>query len=241
MELTILIPCLNEEGTIEECINNAMMYLNQSKIAGEVLVVDNGSSDESVRLAQSAGARVISTARRGYGAALQYGIENSLGTYVIMGDADASYDFSDIDVMNQMLGALKKGTVLVVGNRMNDQMEKGAMPFAHRYIGVPFLSALGRCVYKTDVKDFHCGLRGVNREEFIKCGCTQSGMEYATEMIGRVACAGGKIAQVDIHFKKDHRGGPSHLNSIRDGFRHLKLLYEAVLFDKIRNDRNKPF
>lgn len=227
MELTILIPCLNEEGTIEECVTNAMTYLKSSRIDGEVLVVDNGSSDASVSIATSAGARVVEATKKGYGAALQYGIENSLGAYVIMGDGDASYDFADISVMNQMLTKLKNGAVLVVGNRMNKQMEKGAMSFSHRYIGVPILSAIGRLVYKTDVKDFHCGLRGVNREEFIKCGCNQSGMEYASEMIGRVAQSGGQIDQVDIHFKKDHRKGPSHLNSIRDGIRHLKLLLSA--------------
>lgn len=221
MELTILMPCLNEERTVAVCVRQAAAFLVHSGMDGEVLVVDNGSTDASVRLATEAGARVLCCRETGYGSALRYGIEHAAGTYVIMGDCDCSYPFDRLETFIQYL---RDGADMVIGDRFALPMERGAMSFLHRYIGVPILSLLGRCRFHTDVHDFHCGLRAVKRESFLRLSCRCGGMEFATEMIGRAALSGQKICQVPVAFSRDRRGRSSHLRTVRDGIRHLCLI-----------------
>lgn len=218
IELTILIPCLNEENTVVGCIRQATTFLHCHGIEGEVLVADNGSCDKTVRLAKGAGARVITCRKKGYGNILRYGIREAAGEYVLMADGDLSYHFAEA---GPLVEALRGGADLVVGNRFARPMEKGAMPPLHRFWGVPFLSAVGRWRYRTDIRDFHCGMRAVKRGSFLKLRCRCSGMEFATEMIGRAVIAGQKIVQVPVKLYKDRRGRKAHIRSFRDGFRHL--------------------
>ena len=221
MELTILMPCLNESATVTGCVLEAMTYLRSHGIAGEVLIADNGSSDDSRDLAVSAGATVITVPEKGYGNAIRGGISVAKGRYIIIGDCDGSYDFSDLD---PILDRLRDGWDLVIGNRFSGGIAPGAMPVSHRYLGVPFLSWLGRCRFGIDISDFHCGLRGMTRAAALDAGLQCSGMEFASEMIGRFADAGFKICQVPVRLRKDLRQGPGHLRAISDGIRHLKLI-----------------
>ena len=221
MELTILLPCLNEEKTVAVCVRQAAAFLLANGLQGEVLVSDNGSTDQSARLAKEAGARVVSCPKKGYGNALRFGLNEAQGKYVIMGDCDCSYHF---DELLPLIRQLREGAELVVGDRFIYPCEQGAMRFSHRYIGVPLLSLLGRIFFHTQVRDFHCGLRGVNRESYQKLDCRYTGMEFATEMIGRAALQGQKISQVPVRLYRDNRGRPSHLRSIRDGWRHLRVI-----------------
>lgn len=221
MELTILLPCLNEEKTVAACVTQAMLALEQNGLDGEVLVADNGSTDKSVQKAEAAGARIVVCPRQGYGNALRFGIEKAKGKYVIMADCDCSYHFDNV---MGFLEKLRQGADMVIGNRFALPMEKEAMPLTHKYLGVPVLSFLGRLRFQTPVRDFHCGLRAVRRESFLALGCQCSGMEFATEMIGRAAYAKQDIEQVPIVLHRDGRGHKSHLHSVRDGFRHLFLM-----------------
>lgn len=221
MELTILMPCLNEAATVAECVREASAYLRSRGIAGEVLVADNGSTDGSAELAAAAGATVIVVPEQGYGNALRQGICAAGGRFVIMGDCDGSYDFSDMD---PILQKLCEGWHLVMGNRFSGGIAPGAMPASHRYFGVPLLSWLGRCRFGVGISDFHCGLRGIVRTDALRVGLRCSGMEFATEMVGRFADADLKICQVPVRLQKDRRQGSGHLRTIRDGLRHLTLL-----------------
>ena len=221
MELTILMPCLNEASTVSDCVREALAYLASRQIVGEVLIADNGSADGSRELAEAAGARVITVLEKGYGNAIRGGILASRGQYVIIGDCDGSYDFSGLD---PILENLRQGWQLVVGNRFSGGIAPGAMPFSHRYLGVPLLSWLGRCRFHVDVSDFHCGLRGVRREAALNAGLQTGGMEFSTEIIGRFADAGFSICQVPVALRKDRRRGPGHLRTIPDGIRHLLLI-----------------
>ena len=224
VEFTILMPCLNEERTIGACIREAQSYIGRSGISAEILIADNGSTDASAALALKLGARVVNVPEKGYGNALMGGIRAARGTWVIMGDCDLSYDFTDLD---GFVEALRGGCDLVMGNRFAGGIEKGAMPFSHRYFGVPFLSWLGRICYNTSVSDFHCGLRGFRRQKALELHLSCTGMEFATEMIGRFAQSGAKITQIPVKLRKDGRGGKSHLRTIPDGWRHLRYM----LFD----------
>lgn len=220
LELTILMPCLNEESSIGFCVIQAMEYLDLKGIRGEVLIVDNGSTDNSYECASKAGARVITCRHKGYGNALRHGIKHARGKYVIMGDCDGSYDFSRLgDILNE----LRDGFELVIGNRLDGVMH-GAMPFSHQYIGVPFLSWLGRVCYKTDITDFHCGLRGINRASFSKLRFKSTGMEFASEMIGQAVKGGLTICEVPIMLYPTQRGRKSHLRPFKDGLRHIKII-----------------
>lgn len=221
MELTILMPCLNEAAAVADCVREAADYLKSRKIAGEVLVADNGSSDCSRELAAAAGARVITVAEKGYGNALRGGIMAAEGRYIIMGDCDGSYDFSNLD---PMLAKLRQGWHLVMGNRFSGGIVPGAMPLSHQYLGVPLLSWLGRCRFGVAVSDFHCGLRGMTRVDAQKAGLRCSGMEFATELVGRFADAGLSICQVPVRLRRTRRLGPGHLRTIPDGMRHLALI-----------------
>lgn len=221
MELTILMPCLNEAVTVRACVAEAKAYLASREISGEVLVADNGSTDNSPMLAEAAGAKVICVAETGYGNAVRGGIRAAEGRYIIMGDCDGSYDFSGLD---PLVAALREGNDLVVGNRFLGGIQKGAMPFLHRYAGVPFLSWIGRLRFGQKIGDFHCGLRGFSRESAQKLNFCCSGMEFATEIIGRYADANLRITQIPVPLRKDLRGHPGHLRAVRDGLRHLFLI-----------------
>ena len=221
LELTILMPCLNEERTLPECIEKAYASLHRLGIEGEVVVADNGSTDRSVEVAQSYGARVVHVKERGYGAALLSGIHAANGKYVIMGDADCSYDFGAIEAF---LAKLRSGVQLVCGNRFQGGIESGAMPLLHRYLGNPVLSFLGRLFYRIKIGDFHCGIRGFDREAIrgLKLGCT--GMEFASEMIVKAAKYNLVIDEVPAKLYVDKRDRKPHLRTWRDGWRHLKFL-----------------
>lgn len=221
LELTILMPCLNESETLEVCIRKAKGYLDRSGITGEVVIADNGSTDGSQAIAERAGARVVPVAEKGYGSALLGGIKAARGTYVIMGDADDSYDFEHLDAF---VKALRDGNDLVMGNRFAGGIEPGAMPPLHRYLGNPVLSGIGRLFLKTSIRDFHCGLRGFNRESILNIGLRTTGMEFASEMVVRSILFDLKVTEVPTTLSKDGRSRPPHLRSWRDGWRHLKFL-----------------
>ena len=221
MELTILMPCLNESATVAGCVREAAAYLASREIAGEILVADNGSADNSRELAAAAGAQVITVPEKGYGNAIRGAIRVAKGRYIIIGDCDGSYDFSNLD---PILEKLRQGWHLVIGDRFSGGIMPGAMPFSHRYFGVPLLSWLGRCRFKVEVSDFHCGLRGAVRTAALEAGLQCPGMEFATEMIGRFADARLRICQVPVQLRKDLRQGPGHLRALPDGFRHLMLI-----------------
>jgi len=220
-ELTILMPCLNEAATVGSCVAKARGFLERAGIAGEVLVADNGSEDGSSALAQQAGARVVQVAERGYGAALAAGIAAARGRYVIMGDADDSYDFSRLE---PFVDKLRQGYPLVVGNRFKGGIRPGAMPPLHRYLGNPVLSFVGRLFFGAGVGDFHCGLRGFDRAAVRSLDLRTPGMEFASELVVKAALAGWRIAEVPTTLHPDGRGRPPHLRSWRDGWRHLRFL-----------------
>ncbi|HSA90003.1 MAG TPA: glycosyltransferase family 2 protein [Burkholderiales bacterium] len=215
------MPCLDEAATVGRCVQQARRFLEQAGVEGEVLVADNGSSDDSRTLAAQAGARVITVAQRGYGAALNAGIAAARGRYVIMGDADESYDFSRLE---GFVAKLRAGYLLVMGNRFRGGIEPGAMPALHRYLGNPVLSFVGRLFFRTKIGDFHCGLRGFQREAARALDLRTSGMEFASELVVRAALAGWRIAEVPTTLRPDGRGRPPHLRSWRDGWRHLRFL-----------------
>jgi glycosyltransferase involved in cell wall biosynthesis len=221
LTLTILIPCLNEEETLAICIEKAHRYLNRAGIAGEVVVADNGSTDRSIEIAERVGARVIPVLERGYGGALKGGIRAARGRYVIMGDADDSYDFGDLTAF---VNALQTGADLVMGNRFKGGIAPGAMPALHRYVGNPILSRLGRLLFRAPVGDFHCGLRGFRRTAILDLGLRTSGMEFASEMVVQASLRGLHIEEVPTELSKDGRSRPPHLNTWRDGWRHLRFL-----------------
>lgn len=221
MELTILMPCLNEAATLPVCIEKARAFLSRTGVAGEVLVSDNGSTDGSQAISQAHGARVVHAAERGYGAALINGIAHARGRYIVIGDADDSYDFAQLD---GYLAELRAGAELVMGNRFRGGIAPGAMPFLHRYLGNPVLSFVGRLFFRVPIRDFHCGLRGFSREAVLRLGLVTPGMEFASEMVAKAALAGLRIAEVPTTLRPDGRGRPPHLRTWRDGWRHLRFL-----------------
>lgn len=221
MELTILIPCLNEAQTLPACVAKARSFIKRTGIVAEVLVSDNGSTDGSQELARSLGARVVDARERGYGAALIAGIHAALGQFVIMGDGDDSYDFSQLD---GFVDELRQGVDLVMGNRFKGGIAPGAMPPLHRYLGNPVLSWLGRTFFGADVGDFHCGLRGFSRDAMLRLGLASPGMEFATEMVAKAALAGYAIREVPTTLSRDGRNRPPHLRTWRDGWRHLLFM-----------------
>src|SRR5258708_3613476 len=221
LELTILMPCLNEAETISICVAKAKSFLERAGIAGEVLIADNGSSDGSVALAQRDGARVIAVAERGYGAALRAGVAAARGRFVVMGDADDSYDFSGLD---PFIAKLRAGSDLVMGNRFAGGIAPGAMPFLHRYLGNPLLSFIGRVFFRAKIGDFHCGLRGFRRDAILGLNLRTSGMELASEMVGRAPGVKVNIAEVPTTLAVDGRSRAPHLRTWHDGWRHLRFL-----------------
>jgi Glycosyl transferase family 2 len=221
LELTILMPCLNEAETVSTCVAKAQSFVARTHIAGEVLIADNGSIDGSVALAQRGGARIVAVAERGYGAALRAGIAAARGRFVIMGDADDSYDFSNLD---QFVAKLRDGWDLVMGNRFAGGIAPGAMPVLHRYLGNPVLSLIGRLFFRARIGDFHCGLRGMRRDAILGLNLRTPGMEFASEMVVRAALAGLAISQVPTTLAVDGRSRPPHLRTWHDGWRHLRFL-----------------
>ena len=221
LELTILMPCLNEAETVATCVHKALGFLDRSGIDGEVLVADNGSSDGSPELARTAGARVVHISQRGYGSALLGGIRAARGKFVIMADADDSYDFSQLDAF---VDSLRAHNDMVIGHRFRGGIRPGAMPALHRYLGNPLLSFAGRLFFSSHIGDFHCGLRGVNRAAVLNLGLSSPGMEFASEMIVKATLAGWRIVEVPTTLSPAGRSRPPHLRSWRDGWRHLRFL-----------------
>jgi hypothetical protein len=219
--VSAIIPCLNEERTLGICIRKALDAFARRGIWGEVVVGDNGSTDRSVEIAQELGARVVHQPIKGYGAAITAAATAARGRYLIMADADDSYDWSQLD---EFIDALEDGAELVMGNRFAGGIEPGAMPALHRYLGNPVLSALARWLHKSPIRDFHCGMRGFTREAFQKTGARSPGMEFASEMVINAHRAGLDIREVPTKLYPDKRDRPPHLRSFRDGWRHLRLI-----------------
>jgi len=221
MEFTILMPCLDEALTVETCVQKARAYLERKGIIGEILVADNGSTDGSQSLAEAAGARVVDIKRKGYGAALLGGIEAAKGRFVIMADADDSYDFTDLD---GFVDRLRRGSKLVVGNRFQGGIMPGAMPALNRYLGNPVLSFIGRTLFSSPIGDFHCGMRGFDRQAILELGLRAQGMEFASEMVVKASLAQLDIAEVPTTLSPDGRQRAPHLRPWRDGWRHLRFM-----------------
>jgi glycosyltransferase involved in cell wall biosynthesis len=221
MELTVVLPCLNEAETLAVCVDKALAAMRDNGIVGEVVVADNGSTDGSQSIATEHGARVVNVPVRGYGAALSAGIAAAHGEYVLMGDADDSYEFAHIP---RFLNELRGGAELVMGNRFRGGIGPGAMPFLHRYLGNPVLSALGRVLFKAPIGDFHCGMRAFRKDSNEQLGLRTTGMEFASEMVVRASLLGQRIVEVPTTLQKDGRSRPPHLKTWRDGWRHLRFL-----------------
>jgi glycosyltransferase involved in cell wall biosynthesis len=221
VELTIVMPCLNEAETLETCIRKAQSFLDRSGIAGEIVIGDNGSTDGSIEIARRCGARVINIPIRGYGAALYGAIVASRGKYCVMGDSDDSYDFGDLDAF---VRELRAGADLVMGNRFLGGIEPGAMPWKNRYIGNPVLSGVGRFLFRAPTTDFHCGLRAFSRDAFLRMDLRTTGMEFASEMVIKATLMGMKIVEVPTTLSRDGRSRPPHLRPYRDGWRHLRFM-----------------
>ncbi len=222
LELTILMPCLNEAETLAVCIRKALGFLRRHAVAGEVLIADNGSTDGSQQIARELGARVVQVDQKGYGSALMGGIEAARGRYVIMGDADDSYDFEHL---MPFVERLRQGYELVMGNRFKGGIAPGAMPKLHRWLGNPVLTALGRLFFwRPPIRDFHCGLRGFARDSVRELDLQTTGMEFASEMVVKAILHDQRIIEVPTTLSPDGRTRPPHLRSWRDGWRHLRFL-----------------
>lgn len=221
LELSIVMPCLNEAETLGICIEKALRYLRENNISGEVVISDNGSTDGSQQIAEKLGARVIHATEKGYGSALMTGIESARGRYVIMGDSDDSYDFSDL---NPYVIKLREGHDLVVGNRFKGGIQKGAMPFLHKYLGNPVLSFIGKLFFSSPVNDFHCGLRGFRQDIVSLLNLRTTGMEFASEMIVKASLFNLRICEVPTTLSVAGRTRAPHLRTWSDGWRHLRFL-----------------
>jgi glycosyltransferase involved in cell wall biosynthesis len=221
LELSILMPCLNEAETLEICIEKAQKSLRELDIVGEVIIADNGSTDGSQEIATRMGARVVPIAAKGYGSALMGGIIAARGTYIIMGDADDSYDFSNLGAFVEKL---RGGCDLVMGNRFQGGIKPGAMPPLHKYLGNPVLTWVGQLFFSSPAGDFHCGLRGFRRDSILKLDLQTTGMEFASEMVVKASLYKLQITEVPTVLSPDGRSRPPHLRTWRDGWRHLRFL-----------------
>jgi hypothetical protein len=219
LDVSIVMPCLNEEDGVADCVLKAKGWLERSGMTGEVIVADNGSTDRSAQLAAEAGARVVREEQRGYGRALMRGIQEARGKYIVMGDCDGTYEFGDL---SPLIDPLEEGYDLVMGNRMTKMLAPGAMPWAHRHIGTPLISLILRIFTGAKVTDSQCGIRGFRKEAIDRLGLRTPGMEFASEMILKATRQGLKIKQVDVPYYV--RTGESKLSTFRDGWRHLKFL-----------------
>jgi glycosyltransferase involved in cell wall biosynthesis len=230
LEVSIVMPCLNEAETLPTCIADAFRALQQAGVDGEVVISDNGSTDRSQEIAKEAGARVIDVPQKGYGHALRAGIEAARGTYILMGDADGSYDFGELP---RFLARLRAGDDLVMGCRFprhGGHIEPGAMPWKHRWIGNPILSTLGKFFFRSPIHDFHCGIRGFRRDAIRRLHLSTGGMEFASEMVVKATLHKLRMSQVPVTLSPDGRSRRPHLRSWRDGWRHLRfmLLYSPT-------------
>jgi len=234
LELTILMPCLNESETIGRCVAKARAFLARNHVVGEILVGDNGSTDGSRAIAEANGARVVDIPERGYGSALIGGIRAGRGTYAIMGDSDDSYDFTALE---PFVEKLREGYQLVMGNRFQGCILPGAMPMLHRYLGNPVLSALGRIFFRSPCGDFHCGLRGFHRGAILGLDLQAPGMEFASEMVVKAKINNLMITEVPTALSPDGRSRPPHLRSWRDGWHdnnHIQLDQPKLLIAWLR-------
>jgi len=216
--VSVVIPCLNEAENIEHCVRAALGAIEQMGVIGEVIVADNDSEDDSARLAERAGARVVVERRRGYGSAYLAGFEASRGRYIVMADADLTYDFNEIP---RFVAALEEGAEMVIGDRM-DNIQPGAMPWLHRYVGNPILTGILNLFFSTGISDAHCGMRALRRDVLPRLDLRTTGMEFASEMVIRASKENLRIAEFPIEYHP--RGGESKLSSFRDGWRHLRFL-----------------
>jgi glycosyltransferase involved in cell wall biosynthesis len=221
LELSVVMPCLNEERTVVVCVEKAIRTMRDLGVAGEVVIVDNGSTDRSVELAEAAGARVVRESLRGYGNALRRGFEEARGRYIIMADCDDSYDLTDLE---RFLVRLRAGAELVMGNRLKGEIKPGAMPWHHRWFGNPVLSTFLNLLFHTEAGDCHCGMRGFTKDAFRRMCLRMPGMELASEMVIKSASAGLRIEEIPIVLYPDGRDRPPHLRSFRDGWRHLRFI-----------------
>ena len=215
------MPCLNEAATLASCIRKAQAAIAKNHLSAEIIVADNGSTDASPTIALTLGARLVRAEQRGYGAALQAGIAAATGQFVVMGDADDSYDFSAI---GEFVKKLRAGSDLVIGNRFRGGIEKGAMPWSHRVIGNPVLTAIGRLLFRVRVGDFHCGLRGFRKDAYERMDLRTTGMEFASEMVIKAGLKRMRIDEVPTVLHPDGRDRPPHLRTWRDGWRHLRFM-----------------
>jgi glycosyltransferase involved in cell wall biosynthesis len=222
LELSVIIPCLNEEKTLPACIETAKKAMLSTHIAGEVVVSDNGSTDHSVQVALAHGARVVHATKKGYGNAIIHGMRSALGKFLIMADADGSYDFNDIP---RFVAKLREGADFVIGSRIKGTIHQGAMPFLNRYLGTPVLTFLINLFFKTAISDVNCGMRGLTKDAFNRLYLKAGGMEFASEMVIKAALARLKIVEVSTSLFPDNRDRPPHLRPLRDGWRHLRFIF----------------
>jgi len=221
VDVSVVIPCLNEANSIAFCVEKAVKAFRSAGLRGEVVVADNGSTDGSIEISEKLGARVIRVPQRGYGAALRAGITAARGAFIVMGDADDSYDFSELPRFVEMW---HKGFDVVMGNRFRGEIKPGAMPWHHKYIGNPGLTAMLNLFFHAGIGDSHCGMRGFRREIYDRMDLRSTGMEFASEFIIKAAQLGAKITEIPITLWPDKRGRPPHLRSFRDGWRHLRFM-----------------
>jgi glycosyltransferase involved in cell wall biosynthesis len=232
-ELSIVIPCLNEERTVGTCVRKCLAAFRHDAIQGEVVVIDNGSTDRTSYAAGVENARVVLHTKRGYGSALMRGITESRGRYIIMADGDDTYDFSDI---REFLVRLRSGADLVMGSRFKGTMERGAMPRLHRFVGTPFLTAVLNALFGTGISDINCGMRGFSKEAVEKMRLKRPGMEFAAEMIIKAAELGLKVEEVPVHYRVSIPERKPHVRTFRDGWRHLRFM--LVSFPRYRMRRS---
>jgi hypothetical protein len=220
-DVSVVIPCLNEANSIGICVDKAMRAFRSAGLRGEVVVADNGSTDGSIQIAEKAGARVVNVTQRGYGSALRAGITAARGAFIIMGDADDSYDFGEVPRFVEMW---RQGYDVVMGNRFRGEIKRGAMPWHHKYLGNPALSSVLNLFFHTGIGDSHCGMRGFTRAVYERMDLRSTGMEFASEFVIKAAQLGAKITEIPITLWPDKRGRPPHLRSFRDGWRHLRFM-----------------
>jgi len=221
LELSVVMPCLNECETVGMCVRKALTALRDAGISGEVIVADNGSTDGSVELAEAEGARVVHVKDKGYGNALKGGIQAALGEFVLMADSDDSYDFAHIP---RFVASLRAGSDLVMGNRFRGGIATQAMPVLHRYLGNPALTGIGKLLFKSPCGDFHCGIRAFRKDSFQRMDIRSTGMEFASEIVVKASLLRMKVSEVATTLSRDGRSRPPHLRTWRDGWRHLRFL-----------------
>jgi len=221
VEVSVVIPCLNEAGTVGDCVEKALKGVEAAGVSGEVIVADNGSTDGSVDIATESGARIVPVATKGYGHALRAGIEAARGQFIVMGDADDTYDFGEIP---KFVDGWRQGYDLVMGNRFGGEIRPGAMPWTHRYIGNPVLSGVLRILFHTNIHDAHCGMRGFTADAYRRMDVRTTGMEFASELVIKAAKLDCKMTEIPVTLWPDRRTGAPHLRSVPDGWRHLRFM-----------------